>query len=148
MKVGKKDLEDYLQDIANKSHNPISVEELRNIHFQKIYANDDMLHLMKELKNKGYELFILSNESREGLIQKTDKFHLHEIFEKIYCSAELGMAKPDKRIFEYVMRDAQIIPETTLFIDDLDRNINIAKELEFQTILFKNIEQIKDLQLL
>ena len=143
MKVGKADLVDYNKEIIKRAQLPISLKELNVLHYKKIALNREMMEYMMSLKSHGYTLIILSNESKQGLDEKIQKFKLHQVFEKIYNSAYLGMAKPNKKIFEYVLRDYHIEASTTVFIDDLDKNINAAKELGFQTVLFENFEQMK-----
>jgi len=54
---------------------------------------------------------------------------MESLFEKVYYSHELGMRKPDRAIYEFVLRDAGIVPEETLFIDDREENILAAREL-------------------
>ena len=60
------------------------------------------------------------------------------LFEKTYFSYELGLRKPNADIFEYVVKDAAIVPEETMFIDDFIENIDTARQLGFQTIHLKN----------
>ncbi len=54
-----------------------------------------------------------------------------------------------KEIFESLINKAKIIPDESLFIDDMEKNIKPAQELGFQTILFENkrqlVEQMKKL---
>jgi len=59
------------------------------------------------------------------------------IFKKTYCSHEIGLRKPNDEIFLYVQKDADIIPNETMFIDDFLENIETARRLGFQTIHLK-----------
>jgi putative hydrolase of the HAD superfamily len=59
---------------------------------------------------------------------------MHEVFDKIYYSHEIGLHKPDREAWEYVIRDAGIKPEETLFLDDTIYNIKASQELGFQAI--------------
>ncbi len=73
---------------------------------------------------------------------------LKHLFHKVYYSYEVGLSKPDKRIFEYVMSDSQLIPNNTLFIDDNEDNIRVAERLQFQTLhLLEQHQLISELQL-
>ncbi len=51
------------------------------------------------------------------------------MFEKVYFSQILGMRKPEHRIFEFVLTDAGLKPDETLFIDDNSDNVLAAREL-------------------
>ena len=58
---------------------------------------------------------------------------LEPFFETLYLSYEVGLRKPDLRIFEYVLQDAGLLPERTLFIDDSIQHIQAASELGILT---------------
>jgi len=95
--------------------------------------------LLKVL-SKRYKLYLLSNTS-ELHAEVFEKMYLdaagetmQEVFDKIYYSHEIGRHKPDPNAWEYVIRDAGINPEETLFLDDSIQNIKAAQELGFQAI--------------
>ena len=46
----------------------------------------------------------------------------------------MGMRKPDIEIFEFTLSDSNLLPEETLFVDDLLVNIESAKEVGLQTM--------------
>ena len=56
----------------------------------------------------------------------------------------MGYIKPNRKIFELMVEDAHLIPSETLFIDDGESNITIAKEMGFKTYLAKNKEDWRD----
>jgi putative hydrolase of the HAD superfamily len=59
------------------------------------------------------------------------------VFEKIYLSHEIGLRKPKKECYEYVLQDANILGAETIFIDDNKGNIRGAEEAGIQTIWAK-----------
>ena len=63
-----------------------------------------------------------------------------DYFEKAYYSYEIGLAKPDKAIFEFVLQDAGIKACETLLVDDAEANILAAKAVGFHTYLAKPYE--------
>ncbi len=95
--------------------------------------------LLKVL-SKRYNLYMLSNTS--GLHVKVfEKMYLdmtgesvYRVFKKIYYSHEIGWHKPDHEAWKYVINDAAIKPEETLFLDDNIHNIKAAQQLGFQAI--------------
>ena len=52
-----------------------------------------------------------------------------DYFEETFLSYEMHLAKPDKAIFEKILNDANLLPEETLFIDDLEANCKAAEEV-------------------
>ena len=95
--------------------------------------------LLKVL-SKRYNLYLLSNTSALH-VEVFEKMYLdsagesmQDVFDKIYYSHEIGWHKPDREAWEYVIKDAAIKPEETLFLDDSIHNIKASQELGFQAI--------------
>ena len=96
------------------------------------------LELLMELRKK-YNTMLLSN-TNEIHWQWAEKnsfayqgHHAGDFFNKIYLSYELNMLKPNADIFEYVLKDAVIKPEETLFLDDSVPNCRTAESLGIRT---------------
>lgn len=98
------------------------------------------IQLLLGLK-KNYRTFLLSNTneihtSEFMKIAQRQKLPIrsnYDLFEKVWYSNELGMRKPNPEIFEYVLRDANIKPSETLFVDDLQVNVDAAALFGIQT---------------
>jgi putative hydrolase of the HAD superfamily len=54
-------------------------------------------------------------------------------FDATYVSYKIGITKPDPRIFEYILKDGGMTAAGTLFVDDGERNITVARSLGIQT---------------
>jgi len=98
-----------------------------------------------------YRTFLLSNTNAihfpvyNKLIN--DKFKINDLsdlFEKAYYSYRLGLRKPDKEIFEFVINENSLIPEETLFIDDSPQHIATAELLGLKTFHFVNGSSLND----
>lgn len=103
MLTGKTDLPDFFKELSLDSNENISSEKLLAIYYASTKINNEIVTYIKSLKNKGYKLLILSNETKSGMQNKINKFHLQDIFDTIYCSAEIGMTKRDQKLFKYVL---------------------------------------------
>lgn len=57
-----------------------------------------------------------------------------------FASCEMGMVKPHRGIFEYMIERTGLIPEETLFLDDGPANVAMAAEMGFRTYCPKNGE--------
>lgn len=144
LKIGKGNVGNFWQNVVGKSKKKIEPEELATIYNSKISINTRVLELVKVLKKRGFILIILSNESKEWMDIKIEKFKLDKFFDKIYCSAYLGISKPSIEIFNYVLRDLRIKASKIIFIDNQINNINIAEKLGIKTILYKNVQQLNE----
>jgi FMN phosphatase YigB (HAD superfamily) len=87
-----------------------------------------------------HRIFLLSNTNEihiEAFNQYLLNTHslpsLEPFFEKLYLSYEVGLRKPDRLIFEHVLADAGLKPESTLFIDDSIQHIHSAAALGINT---------------
>lgn len=90
------------------------------------------------LKNE-YRLFLLSNSNQihyECYMSRFEKefgFGLGNLFEKLWFSHQLGLVKPDPAIFSFVLNEAGLNPEETLFIDDTLVHVESARSLGIKT---------------
>ncbi len=57
-------------------------------------------------------------------------------FDGLVFSGVVGMVKPDRKIYEYILNKFNLKAEETLFIDDSEKNINGAKSVGIQCYLF------------
>jgi len=98
---------------------------------------------LKLIKNisENYRIFLLSNTNQihydfyqTDLRDNHNIDGLESIFEKTYFSHKLAMRKPDTDIYEFALKDADIIAEETVFIDDSEQNIEAANKLSIKTI--------------
>jgi putative hydrolase of the HAD superfamily len=71
-------------------------------------------------------------------------FPITHYFEAMYVSYKMGMTKPDPRIFEYMLNDGGMIAAGTLFVDDSERNITVARSLGIQTYQPQNREDWRE----
>lgn len=94
----------------------------------------ERVELLKSLGKK-YRIFLLSNSNQihyDCFISRFREeygFGMDDLFEKLWFSHQLGLVKPDPAIFTYVLNDAGLKPEETLFIDDTLVHVEAAKSL-------------------
>jgi len=92
----------------------------------------DRIRYLEELK-KSYRLFLLSNTNEIHRIKfhrdfETDfGYSFYDLFERNFYSHEMGMRKPNPQIYIQALTEAGLVPEETLFIDDMEENIEAAK---------------------
>lgn len=80
------------------------------------------LDYIASLRKAGYRTILLSNSNEMHWDPIYEQYHLDRYFDKIFASHHLHMGKPNKEIFEYVSREAQIDAAHTVYVDDLDKN--------------------------
>jgi glucose-1-phosphatase len=127
-----------LQKLARHSLEPEVVQKAWNallVRFPK-----ERIELLRSLKPK-YRLFLLSNTNaihlkafQELYNQTFDNGSLDDLFDKVYYSHLLGLRKPSKEIYEYVLKDNNLEPTKTLFIDDALVNVEAARKTGIRAI--------------
>lgn len=86
---------------------------------------------------KEYHLALLSNDVSEWSAYLRKKYDLNQYFEEIVISGDVGLRKPDKAIYELLLRRLQCRPENSVFIDDRHKNLIPAMRAGMKTIQFK-----------
>ncbi len=89
-----------------------------------------------------YRTALLSNAWEGARKVFIDQFHLDQIMDEIFVSAELGMAKPNPEIFQAVIQRLDVHPNEIIFIDDFAPNIAGAEALGIQAIQFSSSTEV------
>ena len=112
------------------------------------FVEKDRFDMVTQL-TKHYNLFVLSNtnpihfqwlKQMNANMESSPK--LFDLFEEMYFSHLIEQRKPDREAFEIVLSDANILASETLFIDDLEENIDAAQELGFMTYHLKSTDDL------
>ena len=102
------------------------------------------IDLLRDLKSKEFECYVLSNWSAETFEGMIEDYPFLKNFDGILISGACNLIKPDKKIYELAIKKFNLRPNQTVFIDDKLENIKAAKDLGFKTIHLLNPKKIKD----
>ena len=100
----------------------------------------ERLERLKELRQKGYKVYMLSNTNRimwDRYVLKAFPGGLDNYFDGIVTSFEAGVCKPDAKIYDYAIKKLGLNPEDTTFFDDGPANIAAAEKSGFKTRLIQ-----------
>ncbi|MCI8596843.1 MAG: HAD family phosphatase [Lachnospiraceae bacterium] len=104
---------------------------------------------VQELKAKGYRVYALSNWPKHIYDQRGHKLDFLDHMDGYFLSFQEHLIKPDKKAFQRLMEKYGIQPEEAVFLDDTKENIEAARQLGIQGILFTSqaqaIEELKAL---
>jgi putative hydrolase of the HAD superfamily len=101
------------------------------------------MNIILKLKEH-YNLILLSDHVKEWVKYILNNNIELNIFEHKYFSYELGKLKSDEGTFKNVLEDLEIKAEETLFIDDSEKNINIAKQSRINVLQFTNANKLEE----
>lgn len=108
----------------------------------KYHLNDELIDIIKDLKNKNYKIALLSNNSiklKEILIQDD----ISDLFDVVVISAEVGYQKPQPEIFDILFKKLELEPNEVIFVDDTFKSLENADKIGYTPVLYKDNESLK-----
>ena len=138
---------DFLTKIAAELEadlgHPPKMHGFKEIYFEALNTNDPMIELMRRAKASGRRMALLTNNVREWEPLWRTMMPVDEIFELVVDSAFVGMRKPDAEIYELTLKRLGhgVVAADCLFVDDIEHNIDAARELGFSAVHFRDNEQ-------
>ena len=123
-------------------HRP-ELHRFREIYFDALNPNGPMVELMRELRDAGYRMALLTNNVREWEPLWRSMLPVDEIFEIVVDSGFEGMRKPDPEIYELTVARLAggVAAENCLFVDDVEVNVAAARALGMRAVHFRDNDQ-------
>ena len=103
--------------------------------------NTDLFDYFRNLRPR-YKTAIISNSFVGAREQEEQHYHLSEICDFIIYSHEVGLSKPDARIFTLACERLGLPPHEVIFVDDHEEVMTSARELGMRCIEYKNNPQV------
>lgn len=126
------------------ANNPVYEKEIRQV----IDAVGDTISLMpytvewvKGLKERGYHLYILSNYAEYTYEKTSHKMEFLPYMDGVVFSYRCKLIKPEKEIYEYICKTYELKPEESVFLDDREDNVEAARNMGMNGIVFENYAQ-------
>ena len=115
----------------------------RDTYFEHLHPNEPMIALMRELRESGVRMGMLTNNVREWApLWRAKLPDIDDLFELVVDSAFVGMRKPDPEIYLLtVERMGGLEPQECVFLDDMAINCDAARALGMMAVRFETNEQ-------
>jgi epoxide hydrolase-like predicted phosphatase len=94
----------------------------------------DIVERVAQLRKEGYRTLLLTNNIREYSTQWRAKLPVDELFEFVVDSSEVGMRKPEPRIFRLALDKLGVAPGEAVLLDDIAVNTEAARALGMHAI--------------
>jgi 2-haloacid dehalogenase len=94
------------------------------------------VEILAELRDRGIPLYGLTNWSAETYPPARERYAFLSWFRGILVSGEVGVIKPDPRIFELLIERFGIASESAVYIDDVAANVDAARSFGIHAIQF------------
>lgn len=128
----------------------LTYDEIAHAYFGFLRSVDTYKFDFIDEELRDYRIFILSNTNPYVMdFCESDRFlpsgrPLSSYCVKKFASCEMGLVKPDRRIFERMISEGEMKPEETLFLDDGSANVAMASEFGIHTYCPKNGEDWRE----
>ncbi|HNW57853.1 MAG TPA: HAD family phosphatase [Bacteroidales bacterium] len=121
-------ISEAIDSIARRSSLPKEeIARIFDLRIELMFPLDRNVKLLPELKKRGFKLYILSNFSLDGFEAVNSLYSFFRYFDGGVISSKVKLCKPDRRIYETLMKKYSLIPEECFFIDDIETNVRAAE---------------------
>jgi putative hydrolase of the HAD superfamily len=135
--------EEFYKELSNICGLNVSYDELKDIYTKNKFTPIlGMNELIESLKHN-YKIGLLSNTGPWDYDYLQTVAPIINTFDSITTSFEVGVMKPDKKIFEDALSKSPLNPEECLYIDDIIEYVNAAKKIGMKAIQFMTLEKFK-----
>lgn len=144
MKDGKSDI-DFWLGFAKKNQIKLPKnwpQKYTAVLKESVGADPKMYVLIEQLKKNGLRIGMLSNID-DRYTKLIRDFGFYAPFEPCLLSCEMGLEKPDPKAYELLLKTINLPAEDIVFIDDKQENVDSAKKLGIDAILFKSESQLR-----
>ncbi|MDR2414259.1 MAG: HAD family phosphatase [Odoribacteraceae bacterium] len=133
---GTIDKEEFVREWARLSDSPVEDCNALLDHAKcSLDSIPETADLIEQLSRRGFRLYCLSNMSTDHYNYLKDR-PVFRFFDGQVISALEGLVKPERAFYELILERYRLTPGETLFIDDLERNIEGARKLGIHTVHF------------
>ncbi len=147
--IGEADLKEEFQKYLKKWECDKSVDFLIKYWFESQKDCDAQVLLkIKELQSMGIKCYLATNQEKYRTEYMKNEMGFEDIFDEIFSSAEIGLKKPDQTFFEYIYKKINknnIFKNEIMFWDDEPKHIEQANKYGFNSFVYKNFIDFKDI---
>jgi epoxide hydrolase-like predicted phosphatase len=122
--------------LVQRDGSPVGADGLVRRMFSRFLHSQDMASLVRRIRMTGVRTALLSNSWGDHYLRTG----WHDMFDAVVISGEVGMRKPEQRIFELTLQRLSLTPGECVFVDDHDRNISAAQQLGITGVLHRQYE--------
>ena len=141
--VGEISTEEHWAEVTKRLRRPESeTQTIRDEFFGGDIIDRELVDFLRSLRPR-YFVGLISNawpDLRDYIIKQ----QFDDAFDHMVISAEVGVMKPEAKIYKIALEQAGVSPDEAVFVDDFIQNIEGCEELGMRGIHFLNPEQALD----
>lgn len=139
-KIGKMTDEQFWSWALNEWNLQMTTQDIMDLLIKGYETNDFVVDYVKKVKNAGYKTAICSSNFPARINGLQKRFGFLDDFDVIALSYEVGVNKPDKKLYEALITKSGVEPSEIVYSDDYEPAINTAKELGISTFLYTDFD--------
>jgi len=112
---------------------PADTQTIRRVLLGSLRRNEEMLEAVAAI-GRAHKVGMLTNNVREW--SRWREYYPMELFRVVVDSCEVGMRKPDPRIYRLTCEQLGVDPSRAVFVDDLQENVAGANAVGMRGVLF------------
>lgn len=120
-----------------------SIQHIEQLLDNETYKNLPLLDYIRDLRSRGLAIGLLSNIATNWIRDSFLTPDEQALFDQMILSFEVGITKPDPRIFHLACEKLDTKPTETVLIDDVDRYCQAARAEGLNAILYTDLKQMK-----
>lgn len=135
----------YWKPYLDKWSVSLTREKFLDFWFSAEQEISELVEIAKQIKTKGFQLFILSNNFSERAAYYTRTFPFLAIFNKVYYSWQTGFVKPGPEAFRNLLTENKLKSEECVYFDNSQENVEVANNLGIRAYLFEDTDGFKQI---
>jgi len=143
LEIGEIGLDEYLAGVVERAPQvlgrPIDLEAYRQFtRDMPLGIHWPVVHRVRRLRDEGLKLGLLTNNVKEFGSAWRATFPVDELFEVVVDSSEIGLRKPDRRIYLLTCERLGVEPSSAVFVDDNLDNVAAARAVGMEAVHFED----------
>jgi len=138
---GKRDIKDMFRELNKDNFDLDEIIEFYKEMYKKYKKHDEKIYkLIKKLRNK---FVIIGLTDTNPIHYKAHKEQgTIKDFHKVFTSFKTGSVKRETTTFKKILKELSVKPEEVIFIDDNEKNIEVARSVGIEGIIYKGYKQL------
>lgn len=136
--INQQEIWDYVRSELKLA--PGEYPDLRERFFGGDVLDTQLVDFIRSLKPR-FKIGIISNAWSQ-IADSLVEWGIDDAFEMVVGSGDVGIMKPDPRIYQIALERLSVAPAEAVFVDDFIRNVHGAQALGIGAIHFRSREQV------
>lgn len=140
--TGKMTSEEFFGHLKDRYELDLGFYEFKDIWNHIFWENHDVIDAIMYLKSNDYPVFLLSNTNEMHFSYISERYPIVNELDGWILSYEVGVKKPEKRIYDMIFEKVDVDKNDVFYIDDIEHYVEAAKNFGIQGMVFKEAGQL------